>query len=145
MKIFFAFLLCVTMISAQGKIVQPKIINKVAPEYPENAKKLRVEAQIYLNTFIGTDGIVKETELMQANVKYPGETVTLLSIDDLKKVALSHRNSVAKLLEVSQQTAKKWKFKPATVDGVVQESMIVLPFSFTLLNQSNQPLLPPKE
>ncbi len=130
------FFLFAGLLFAQDNIVQPTIIHKVVPEYPENAKKLRVEAKIFLQALLSIEGVVIETKLMQAHITIPGSTITIYSIDDLKKIVSSHRNSAAKLLEIAHHTAKKWKFTPATINGKAEESTVVLPFSFNLVNES---------
>lgn len=120
------------MIAFAQDTIQPAPTYKPAPAYPENAKKLRVEAQIFLSVLISKTGGVLEAELAQGVVKYPGGRVLLESKNDLNKVPPSHRNSAAKLLEVAQQTARLWKFTPAKINGKSEESMIVLPFTFKL-------------
>lgn len=132
-KVSALIFVCVLFGMSQDTI-QPVATYKPMPEYPENAKKLRVEAQIFLSVLINSKGSVLETELVQAVVKYPGGTILLESKNDLIKVAASHRNTAAKLLEISHQTAKRWKFTPAKIHGAAQDAMIVVPFTFKLTN-----------
>lgn len=134
-KIVLLILFCSVYALSQDTL-QPAPTYKPAPKYPENAKKLRVEAQIFLTALISKTGTVMETELLQAAVKYPGGNAFLESKNDLVKVAASHRNTAAKLLEVSHQTAKLWKFTPARINGKAEEAMIVIPFTFKLTNNS---------
>jgi hypothetical protein len=130
-RIVFLIIVC-AMIGFAQDTIQPAPTYKPAPAYPENAKKLRVEAQIFLSVLISKTGGVLEAELAQGVVKYPGGRVLLESKNDLNKIPPSHRNSAAKLLEVAQQTARLWKFTPATINGKSEEAMIVLPFTFKL-------------
>jgi hypothetical protein len=51
--------LCVSFCSAQGPMMQPKLLSQRAPDYPEAAKKLRMEGKVLLNAHIGIDGKVK--------------------------------------------------------------------------------------
>lgn len=140
-KLALVLLTCAVVGLSQDTI-QPVATYKPAPEYPENAKKLRLEAQIFLSVLINTKGTVLETELVQAVVKYPGGSVFLESKKDLIKVAASHRNTAAKLLEISHHTAKRWKFTPARIHGEAQDAMIVIPFTFTLTNNPKPAINP---
>lgn len=130
--------LFIGLLLSQDNIVQPTIIQKAVPEYPENAKKLRIEAKIFLQALISNQGVVVDTKLMKAQIAYPGSTVTLLSIEDLKKIASSHRNSAAKLIEIAHNTAKKWRFSPALISGKAEESTVVIPFTFNLVHESKE-------
>lgn len=137
-SMMFLLILIPMLVSAQDTI-QPSPTHKPSPVYPENAKKLRVEAQIFLTVLITDRGIVQETDLFQASIRYPGGSAVLESRNDLVKVPSSHRNSAAKLIEISQQTAKQWRFTPARINGKPQESMIIIPFTFRLNTSANPP------
>lgn len=140
-KITAALLFCCMFVFPQDTI-QPAPTYKPAPVYPENAKKLRVEGQIFLSVLVSKTGAVIETELVQAMIRYPEGQALLESKNDLMKVASSHRNSAAKLVETAQQTAKLWKFTPARINGVPEEAMIVIPFTFRLNNKPGPPGIP---
>lgn len=133
MKTFLIIFLLTASVFAQDTI-RPVAIAKPAPTYPEDAKKLRVEAQFLLHALISATGTVMETELAYGIVTYPQGRVILESKNDLNKISQSHRWTAAKLLELSHTTAKKWKFKPALINGKPEESMIVIPFVYQLQN-----------
>jgi hypothetical protein len=136
-----ALLFCCILVYPQDTI-QPVPTYKPAPAYPENAKKLRVEGQIFLSVLVSKTGAVIETELVQAMIRYPEGKAMLESKRDLMKIAPSHRNSAAKLVETAQQTAKQWKFTPARVNGTSEEAMIVIPFTFKLNTNPPPPGIP---
>lgn len=124
--------------------IQPVPRSKTAPEYPESAKKLRVEAQVFLRVLVGTNGSVREAELLQAAVKYPGGSALVVAQNELTKVPASHRNSAAKLIEISQHTVKQWRFTPAKINGVPEEAVIVVPFTYRLTTDP-APVQPKKQ
>ncbi len=136
MKYLMMLVMGIILYAQEPHTVKPKPLHKQVPEYPEEARKLRVEGNIYLSALIGTDGSVIETELIKATISYPGVSVTVNAQEELKKVASSHRTAAKKLLATAHNTAKKWKFVPGTVDGKPEESMIIIPFTFSLKNTS---------
>jgi protein TonB len=44
---------------------EPKVIHKVAPRYPEEAKKEGVEGSVVLEAVIAEDGAVRETRVVK--------------------------------------------------------------------------------
>ncbi len=53
-----------TRIRVSGKIQQTKLINKVPVNYPPEAKAARIEGVVQLQIVIGTDGTVKQAEVL---------------------------------------------------------------------------------
>jgi hypothetical protein len=135
------FFLAFTVLTFSQDTIQPAPTYKPAPQYPENARKLRVESQIILTVLVGKTGAVLETDLLQAAFKYPGGNAFVESKNDLMKIPASHRNTAAKLVEIAQQTAKRWKFTPARINGKTEEAMIIIPFTFKL-NNNPKPGIP---
>lgn len=124
--------LVLTAVTVGQDTIPPKPVDKIAPAYPENARKLRIEAQIFLNALISKNGTVSSTSLLQAIFLYPGGKVLIESKSELTKIPSSHRNTAALLLEISQKTAKKWRFIPATIHGKPEQASIMIPFTFKL-------------
>lgn len=125
--------LLVGLLCAQETVTeQPKPVYKQTPQYPENARKLRIEAQVNLNALIGKEGNVLETELLQAIIVYPGKNFNIESPADLNTIPVTHRNPAAKLVELAQQAALQWKFTPAKAGVKPVETVILIPFTFHL-------------
>jgi len=53
-----------TRIRVSGKIQQTKLINKVPVNYPPEAKAARIQGVVQLQIVIGTDGTVKQAEVL---------------------------------------------------------------------------------
>lgn len=136
--LFFTISVFTTVFAQHPNAVQPKVLHKEMPQYPEDAKKMVVEAQIYLNAVIGVDGTVKSTDLIVAEIMYAGVTTSIKSTKELTPLPSSHRTPAKNLIESAQKTAKLWKFIPAYVDGKPDEVSIVIPFTFKLHNKPQQ-------
>jgi TonB family protein len=75
-----------------GEVTPPRILTKTDPEYPMNARRLRVEGTVLLNVLVGTDGRVSDVKVLEADG--------------------------GKLLSPAAEDAvRKWTFSPATRVG----------------------------
>ena len=83
----------------------PETIHKVAPTYPEAARRKRVEGTVMVQALVGRDGRVKQTLVKQ---------------------------SVPGLDEAAQAAVKQWVFRPAKSKGVPVAVWIATPIKFTL-------------
>jgi periplasmic protein TonB len=85
-----------------------RFLAAMQPDYPTAARRLEFEGRVELRVLIGIDGRVKQAELRKTS----GHPV-------LDEAAMAH-------------ALKKWRFKPATEDGVPVESWTVVPITFEL-------------
>jgi periplasmic protein TonB len=90
-----------------GKIVAPKLVHTVQPEYPELARAARVSAMLVLEALVGFDGHVK--------------TVTVLR---------GHP-----LLDPSAIDAvKQWRYKPLLLNGEPTQFILTVTIMFNIQN-----------
>ncbi len=75
-------------------IERPRLTNRVAPIYPAAASRMRVRGVVRLQALVGIDGTVEE-----------------MTIQQVPRGGLGFEQSV-------QDAVKKWRFEPATKDGV---------------------------
>jgi TonB family protein len=75
-------------------VERPRLINRVSPIYPAAARRMRVRGVVRLQALVGTDGTVEE-----------------MTIQQVPREGLGFATSV-------EDAIKKWRFEPATKDGV---------------------------
>lgn len=92
-------------INASGGVLQGTAILKVQPEYPSAAKQSRVQGSVRVSVEIDEAGIPVKATAIDGPV-------------ELKKV--------------SEEAAKKWRFKPTELAGSPVKVIGVLTFNFTL-------------
>ena len=88
---------------------QPVPVYKVNPEYPEDARRDKVEGTVWVKAVVRKDGTVK------------------------KVVILKSDNEV--LNDPAIQAMLQWKFKPAVMDGQPVAVWVAIPFKFKLNQQ----------
>ncbi|MDX1583237.1 MAG: energy transducer TonB [Thermoanaerobaculia bacterium] len=74
-----------------GRVLPPRLIRRVEPNYPEEAKEFRVSGVVILEATIDQEGKVKRTRVM--------------------------RGLPFGLSEAAEEAVKAWKYEPATMDG----------------------------
>jgi len=86
---------------------EPKVIHKVAPQYPEDAKKEGVQGVVILDAVIAEDGTVRETRVVQ------GED--------------------ARLVEAARAAVGQWRYEPVRdEDGEPMELLFTVTIRFAL-------------
>ncbi len=88
-------------------IAPPRILTKSDPEYPMNARRLRVEGTVLLNVLVGTDGRVREVKVLEAD---GGKLLSPAAVE----------------------AVRKWTFSPATRGGRPVECWHKVPIRFAL-------------
>ncbi len=89
-----------------GNVTEPKKISAPSPQYPEAARRARIEGMVILECTIGKDGIVKETKVM--------------------------RGLPLGLTEAALDAVRKWRFKASTLNGKPVEVLYILTVRFSL-------------
>jgi TonB family protein len=77
---------------------------RVAPAYPEEARRAGLAGMVWLKCRIGADGLVKETKVMKADA--------------------------AAFVDPASAAAKQWMFVPAQLNGKPIEVWAAIPFRF---------------
>ena len=83
----------------------PEAIEKVAPDYPEWARRKGIEGTVMLQALVGRDGLVKDVRVVR-------------SIPELDDYAIA--------------AAKQWRFVPAKAQGQPVAVWVAIPVKFTL-------------
>ena len=88
-----------------GQILAPKLVNKVAPVYPELAKMSRAGGIVIIEAVVGTDGRVKDTKVLRGHA----------------------------LLDASATEAvRQWRYQPLLLNGVPTEFVLVVTVVFNI-------------
>jgi TonB family protein len=88
-----------------GKVAEANVIEKVAPEYPERAKRARIQGVVEFTVGIGEDGLVKDLQLVRGHPL---------------------------LVSAAQDAVLQWKYRPTTLNGNPVSVMTDVVISFTL-------------
>ena len=90
-----------------GPQVDPRFAAALQPEYPPSMVRAEQEGAVVIRVLIGTDGRVKEAVIVSA------------ATNDFAEVT-------------KRQALRKWRFKPGTRDGVLQEGWRTMNVRFEL-------------
>jgi len=90
-----------------GAIVAPKLVHRVAPEYPPLAALTRVQGTIILEAMVGEDGRV--------------QTVTLLRGQPI-------------LQEAAIEAVKQWRYQPLLLNGEPTPFVLTVTLLFNLVS-----------
>ena len=88
-----------------GDVKEPKKIKHVAPVYPEDAQKAKVQGIVILETIIGTDGTIQEAKILRG-------------VPMLDKAALD--------------AVMLWQYTPTLLNGEPVEVIMTVTVTFTL-------------
>ncbi len=83
----------------------PKVIKFVAPEYPEEARRNKIDGAVVVKILVGAEG-----EILKMGIK----------------------KGPKELIAAALAAAKQCKFEPGTRDGVPENAWVALPFKFSL-------------
>jgi protein TonB len=83
----------------------PEAIRKVAPEYPEVARKAGVDGTVIVQALVGIDGLVKDTRVTK---------------------------SIPMLDDAAVASVRRWVFRPAKVNGKPVAVWAAAPVKFSL-------------
>jgi periplasmic protein TonB len=91
----------------QGSGKEPKLVHKVAPQYPPDAKKEGVEGTVSLEATIAKDGSVSETRVKQ--------------------------DADARLVSAARAAVKQWRYEPVRdAGGKAVDATITVTVRFAL-------------
>lgn len=91
-----------------GGITVPKLIERVRPEYPEMARRAKLESRVFLKAVILADGTVGEIEIVRCDRPYMG----------FEEAAIS--------------AVRQWVYEPATLDGRPVDVYFTVIVEFTI-------------
>jgi len=104
----------------------PRPTSYTAPKYPESARKLGIEGEVWLKLVVDEKGNASKISVVRSHIinneKVSGKNVTskeaYAALDDLTAAAI--------------EAAKNWKFNPAVLNGKQTKVWVTLPFKFKL-------------
>ena len=85
---------------------QPTLLVKVEPEYPETARRARIQGTVTVQAVIGRDGTVEDAQIVQS----------------------SHRL----LEEASLDAVRQWRYAPVLLNGKPVRVTFLVRVEFTL-------------
>ncbi|HEV8232156.1 MAG TPA: energy transducer TonB [Thermoanaerobaculia bacterium] len=89
-----------------GDVVAPKLVNRVEPEYPESARRARLEGVVITEGIVATDGCVRDIRFVK---------------------------SAARELDLSSVLAlSRWRYRPALLDGRPVRVYVTVTMTFNL-------------
>jgi len=83
----------------------PEAITKVPPQYPDDARRQRIEGTVLLQALVGRDGRIKDTRVVK---------------------------SIPGLDAAAQEAVRQWVFKPALAKGDPVAVWVAIPVKFSL-------------
>ncbi len=86
-----------------SQVTPAALIYKVNPEYPATARNARVQGSVVMRAVIGTDGTIQQLQLIKGNPL---------------------------LVNAAMQAAKKWRYRPAQLDGKPVEIETTITINF---------------
>ena len=86
-------------------VIPPELIQKIAPKYPADARKQKIEGTVVLKIRIGKDGSVGDIEVIQGDPM---------------------------LVPAAVEAVKKWRYKPGTIGDSPYESPVTVSVAFSL-------------
>lgn len=98
-------------IAVVGNVVAPKLIKKVQPIYPEEARLARVQGRVIAQAVIDEEGAVRDVSLLR------GVTSVASMVDD-----------------AAMDAVRQWRYEPATLEGRPVKVYFTVVVSFTLTN-----------
>ncbi|GGB38430.1 hypothetical protein GCM10011380_29800 [Sphingomonas metalli] len=93
-----------------GAAVDPRYADAFQPAYPPSEQRAGRDGRVTVRVLIGTDGRVKQVERVEAT-------------------------SDAFFRATEQQALRRWRFRPATRDGVAEEAWRTMSVTFLLTEQ----------
>lgn len=99
----------------------PRPLSPIAPKYPESARKLGVEATVWLKLIVNEKGEASKIVVIHSNLSSSGtatEKEAAVALNDLNAAAVD--------------AAKQWKFNPAVLNGKSVKVWVTVPFKFKL-------------
>lgn len=106
----------------------PRPTSPISPKYPESARKLGIEGEVWLKLVVDEKGNASKISVVRSHIindeKGSEKNVTskesYAALDDLTTAAI--------------EAAKNWKFSPAVLNGTPTKVWVTLPFKFKLDN-----------
>jgi protein TonB len=96
----------------EGDIKPPKVIKKVEPIYPEEARKAGMKGEVILEVYADGDGKL--------------QTVKVLNIEPLFKAG----SKIGLLYKGARDALKQWEFEPMIIDGFPRSAIFTVTVKF---------------
>jgi len=95
-----------------GDIKPPKLIKKVEPVYPEEAKKAGIKAEVILGVYADYEGKVETAEVLNINPSFKAGS----------KIGL--------LYKAATDAVKQWEFEPMIINGRPRKVIFTVTVNF---------------
>jgi hypothetical protein len=106
---------------------EPKLVHKVNPVYPADAKKEGVQGLFVIDVVIGKDGAIKEAKVVTSAV-----TVERLKELQPKKGTPLATEGDARLAAAALDAVKQWRYEPILKDGKAVDVKATVTVNFKL-------------
>jgi outer membrane biosynthesis protein TonB len=107
--------------------VEPKLVHKVNPSYPAEARAANVEGLVVLEVVIGKDGAIKE-----ARVVASAPTSERLKELEPRKGTAAAIEGDARLATAALDAVKQWRYEPILMAGKPADFMATVTVRFKL-------------
>lgn len=91
----------------EGSVDEPPVVQSRPLTYPERAKQRNIEGRVVISALVGTDGRVRQMQILEANP--PGV-----------------------FEQAVQNAVPNWTFRPARYNGEAVETWVTIPIPFSL-------------
>ena len=90
-----------------GQVMAPKLVHKVPPKYPKEAKDAHIQGAVKLEVVVGKDGSIQELKVISGDPA---------------------------LIQAAASAVRKWRYQPTTLNGHAVEVVTEIVVNFTLSN-----------
>jgi beta-lactamase regulating signal transducer with metallopeptidase domain len=110
---------------------EPKLVHKVNPVYPDDAKAERVQGIFLVNVIIGKDGAIKEAKVAASAPTSEGLSEIKEAKGKAKWTAADVRGD-ARLAQAALDAVKQWRYEPILMNGKPAEFEATVTINFKL-------------
>jgi len=110
---------------------EPKIVHKVNPVYPADAKAEGVQGLFLVNVIIGKDGAIKEAKVA-ASAPTSERLSEIMAAKGKAKWTSADVQGDARLAQAALDAVKQWRYEPILIDGKPADFEATVTINFKL-------------